>query len=156
MTRIRLKRRAGDSGPGPGKTAALRALPLLAHCHDRELEVLAAVADECDLLAGHVLMWEGDRGAEAFLVLKGRAEVAVAGEVIATVGPGQTVGEMALIDDHPRTATVVARTPMRVLVVGRRHMGALVDQPGVARGLLEVLTARLRDADERAGAVPVG
>ena len=132
---------------GNPKVEALRAFPAFARCPDRELRVLAASADETDLPAGHVLMWEGDPGAEAFLVLEGRAEVAVAGEVIATVGPGQTVGEMALIDSRPRTATVVATTPLRVLVVGRRHLSALLDQPGVARGLLQILSARLRQAD---------
>ena len=138
------------------KASTLKELPLLSHCSQEEREVLAASADECLLPAGHVLMWEGDRGAEAFVILDGTAEVAVAGEVVAVVGRGQTVGEMALIDNRPRSATVVARTPLRVLVVGRRHLGALVGQPGVARGLLEVVTARLRDADERAGAAPVG
>ena len=138
------------------KEEALAGLPFLAHCSRQEREVLAASADECPLPTGHVLMWEGDRGAEAFVILEGTAEVAVAGEVVAVVGPGETVGEMALIDNRPRTATVVAQTPMRVLVVGRRHLAALVDQPGVARGLLEILAARLRDADERVAAIPAG
>ena len=145
------KRHAGDAGPHAlvptSKVDALRSFPALARCSRRELEVLASSADECDLPSGHVLMWQGDPGAEAFLILSGRAEVATAGEVIATVGPGEIVGEMALIDRLPRTATVVATTPVRALVIGRRHMAALVDQPGVARGLLEVLTARLRSAD---------
>lgn len=131
------------------KVAPLEGLPLLVHCSRQERELLASVADECLLPAGHVLMWEGDRGAEAFVILEGSAEVAVAGEVVAVVGRGQTVGEMALIDNRPRSATVVARSPMRVLVVGRRHLAALVGQPGVARGLLEIVTARLREADGR-------
>ncbi|HEX5268661.1 MAG TPA: cyclic nucleotide-binding domain-containing protein [Acidimicrobiales bacterium] len=140
------------------KAATLADLPFLAHCSREEREVLAGAADECLLPAGHVLMWEGDRGTEAFVILEGTAEVAVAGEVVAVVGRGQTVGEMALIDRRPRSATVVARSPMRVLVVGNRHLGALVGQAGVARGLLEVVTARLRNADERAvvPAEPVG
>lgn len=136
------------------KVASLDGLPLLAHCSRQERKVLASVADECLLPAGHVLMWEGDRGAEAFVVLEGTAEVAVAGQVVAVVGLGQTVGEMALIDNRPRSATVVARSQLRVLVIGRRHLTALVDQPGVARGLLEIVTARLREADGRTA--PVG
>lgn len=148
-----IKRRA-HVRTSTAKAATLEDLPFLVHCSRQERELLAAVADECLLPAGHVLMWEGDRGAEAFVILEGTAEVAVAGEVVAVVGRGHTVGEMALIDNRPRSATVVARSPMRVLVVGRRHLGALVGQPGVARGLLEIITARLRDADGRA--VPVG
>jgi len=143
MTNRLMRVRAGRGS----KVEALHDLPAFSHCPDRELEVLAAAADECVLPAGRVLMWEGDPGSEAFVVLDGLADVSVSGEVIATVGRGQTVGEMALIDSRPRTATVVARTPLRVLVVGRRHLAALVDQPGVARGLLEILTARLRTSD---------
>jgi CRP-like cAMP-binding protein len=143
-----LTRLIRDNRPGPSRDAKVQALagvPALAHCHHRELEVLAAAADECTLPPGHVLMWEGDPGGEAFLVLEGEAEVAAGGAVIAVVGPGQVLGEMALIDGRPRTATVVARTPLRVLVIGRRNTAALLDQPGVARGLLEILSARLRD-----------
>lgn len=119
-------------------------MPALAHCHQRELETLAGAADECMLPRGHVLMWEGDPGVEAFLVLDGEAEVSTRGSVMAVVGRGQVLGEMALIDGGPRTATVVAKTPLRVLVIGRRHTAALLDQAGVARGLLEILAARLR------------
>jgi CRP-like cAMP-binding protein len=147
IKRLAHRRRAVD------KAASLEGLPLLAHCSRQERELLASVADECVLPAGRVLMWEGDRGAEAFVILEGTAEVAVAGEVVAVVGRGQTVGEMALIDNRPRSATVVARSRLRVLVVGRRHLSALVDQPGVARGLLEIVSGRLREAEGRAVAV---
>ena len=129
------------------KIEALAAIGMLSHCPLSELALLAESADETTLPAGHVLMREGEPGAEAFVVLAGEAEVVICGQVIASVRPGESVGEMALIDGGPRTATVVAKTPLTVLVVGRRHASALLDQPGVARGLLEVLSTRLRDAD---------
>ena len=127
--------------------AALAKVGAFSHCNHNELSVLASSADECDIPAGSVLMREGETGAEAFVILDGTAAVSICGSAVATVGPGETVGEMALIDGRPRVATVVALTPLRVLVVGRRHAAALLDQPGVARGLLEILSARLRQAD---------
>ena len=126
------------------KMAALAAIGAFSHCNQNELSVLAGSADECELPAGSVLMREGETGVEAFVILDGTAAVSICGGAIATVGPGETVGEMALIEGRPRIATVVALTPLRVLVVGRRHAAALLDQPGVARGLLEILSARLR------------
>ena len=129
------------------KMAALSSVEVFSHCKQQELSVLAGSADECELPAGHVLMREGETGAEAFLILSGTAAVSIGGRPVATIGAGETVGEMALIDGRPRTATVVALTDLRVLVIGRRHAAALLDQPGVARGLLEILSARLRDAD---------
>jgi len=132
------------------KLNALAGVPAFTHCPHRELSVLAGAADECHLPAGHVLMTQGEVGNEAFIVLEGRADVTIGGRTVATVGPGQTVGEMALIDRRPRTATVVASTPMRVLAVGRRRAAALLDQPGVARGLLQILSGRLRVADGEA------
>ncbi|HEV2369715.1 MAG TPA: cyclic nucleotide-binding domain-containing protein, partial [Acidimicrobiales bacterium] len=84
----------GGTGPNPSKLEALGAVPALAHCHQRELETLAGAADECMLPRGHVLMWEGDPGVEAFLVLDGEAEVSTRGSVMAVVGRGQVLGEM--------------------------------------------------------------
>jgi len=133
------------------KLDALSRVAAFSHCHHDELSVLAGSADECLLPAGHVLMEEGEVGTEAFVVLDGVAEVSMGGRIVATVGPGETVGEMALIDQRPRTATVTAVTPLRVLVVGRRHAAALLDQPGVARGLLEILSGRLRKAESGSG-----
>lgn len=133
------------------KLKVLSGVGAFSHCHHNELSVLAASADECLLPAGHVLMEEGAAGSEAFVILDGLAEVSIGGRAVATVGAGETVGEMALIDGRPRNATVTAATALRVLVVGRRHAAALLDQPGVARGLLEILSARLRDAESGSG-----
>lgn len=130
------------------KVEAVRRLPAFAGCTDRELAGLCQEADELDFLPGAQLMREGERSGEVFLILSGRVSVVHCGAVIASVGPGETVGEMGIIDSGPRSASVVAETPVRALVFGRRQVGGLLDQAGPAKVVARILSHRLRLANE--------
>src|SRR5205085_9940340 len=94
---------------------------------------------------------EGAPGHESSLILDGSASVFRDGRKIATLGPGQYFGEMALLDRGPRSATVTADTDMTMLVLGQREFAGVLDEvPGLARKLLAAMAVRLREADTKA------
>ena len=129
----------------------LGALPMFSGCSKQELRDVARIVDELHVEPGRVLMSQGDAGQEAFVIEEGTAEVVRDGQLLATVGPGSYVGELALIDAGPRSATVTATTPMRVLVIGTREFSTLLDEvPGLARRVLVSTARRLRAANEGA------
>ena len=129
----------------------LGALPMFSGCSKQELRDVARIVDELQVEPGRVLMSQGDAGQEAFVIEEGTAEVVRDGQLLATVGPGSYVGELALIDAGPRSATVTATTPMRVLVIGTREFSTLLDEvPGLARRVLVSTARRLRAANEGA------
>jgi CRP/FNR family cyclic AMP-dependent transcriptional regulator len=105
------------------------------------------VADEIPLAAGTVLATEGELGRELFVILEGVATVRKAGVVVADVGPGGVVGEMAVIAQTVRNATVTAETDLVVLVLTPIGLSQLLDDvPGLAKHLLYEITARLASA----------
>lgn len=104
-----------------------------------------------DVAAGTRLTRAGEPGEEFFLIIDGmaRAEVSAAKHVL--LHPGEFFGEMSLLDGGPRSATVVADTPVRLLVMSRRHFSVLLkDVPGLTETLLVTLSRRVRQAEERA------
>jgi CRP/FNR family cyclic AMP-dependent transcriptional regulator len=126
------------------KIELISKVPLFARCSKGELREIAAAADEIDLPEGKVLTREGDRGREFFVLLDGTAEVRRSGELIRTLGAGDFLGEIALISQEPRTATVTTASPVRALVITDQSFGALLShQPGVREKVLETLADRL-------------
>jgi CRP/FNR family transcriptional regulator, cyclic AMP receptor protein len=124
------------------KVELIRHTPLFEHCSKKDLAQIAQIADELDLRAGKVLIREGDRGREFFVVVSGEVEVRRKGRKVATLGPGSFFGEMALLAQAPRSATVTALTPLDVLVITDRAFVALLDRMPeiwlkVARALAE-------------------
>ena len=105
----------------------LGALPMFGGCTNKELRDIARIVDELQVESGRVLMSQGDAGQEAFVIEEGTAEVVRDGQLLATVGPGSYVGELALIDAGPRSATVTATTPMRVLWAGTGESSTRLD-----------------------------
>ena len=99
------------------KIGLIKRVPLFEHCTKRELALIARVADELDLPAGKKLTREGEPGREFLVLLAGTADVHKRGGKVAALGPGDFIGEIALLIDVPRTATVTTTTPARVLVV---------------------------------------
>lgn len=93
--------------------------PLFASLSVREREALAGSAEEVEVAAGTTIIVEGDDGDAAYLIIEGVLAVTKAGVEVARVGAGDHVGEIALLHDRPRTATVTAMTPARLLVVDR-------------------------------------
>jgi CRP/FNR family cyclic AMP-dependent transcriptional regulator len=132
------------------KVDLIKKVPLFEECSRRELEQVASAADEIDLNEGKELMREGDRGREFFVILEGTADVTQGGEKINSLGPGDFFGEIALISDLPRTASVMATSPLRALVVTARSFQRLVEQsPEIQRKVLEAAVARLNPMFKR-------
>lgn len=100
------------------------------------------------------LVEEGTIGREFFLIVEGEASVRRNGRRLATLGPGQYFGELALLDRRPRSATVISETEMRLLVLGQRQFNGMLDAvPALGRKLLAAMATRLREADSRAASV---
>lgn len=133
------------------KLEKLRRVPLFAGLGTRELERLGALTDEIDLPAGRVLMRQGDRGEELFLLMRGAARVERDGRMVAELHPDEFVGEIALVDGGPRTATVTLTEDSALLVVGRRQFHQLLeDFPDVRLQVLEALARRVRSGESDA------
>jgi CRP/FNR family cyclic AMP-dependent transcriptional regulator len=131
------------------KTRRLAEVALFRHCSDKELVRLASITDQAVLETGQVLCRQGEVATAAYVVDDGEASVKIGDQVIGSVSAGESVGEMGLLDYRPRSATVVARTPMKVYVIdARRFESVLEDAPTLARNLLRELTGRIRDLDQ--------
>jgi CRP/FNR family transcriptional regulator, cyclic AMP receptor protein len=126
------------------KIALIRRAPLFSNCSRKELEAIAALADEIDLPKGKTLIREGERGREFFVLLEGEADVKKGRRTIRTMHPGDFFGEIALIANTPRTATVVAKTPLRTLVITDRAFRGLMDKmPELQGKVMQTIAERL-------------
>ncbi|HEY5014753.1 MAG TPA: cyclic nucleotide-binding domain-containing protein [Acidimicrobiia bacterium] len=126
----------------------LSQVPLFSALSRRELALVAKRAEDVVVPAGKVLVSEGETGNQFFVIMSGTAKLTRRGRKIATLGPGDSFGELALLDKHPRNATAVAETPSELVVIGQREFAGLIDDvPGFARKLLAAMAARLRVAD---------
>ena|SRR5690349_7367139 len=125
------------------KQELLRSLPLFEACSADELKDVAAIADELWLQPGRALTREGAQGQEFVVLESGSADVYKHGEKVAAIGPGDFVGEIALLTGRPRSATVVVTSPALVLVIERHRFLDLVDRlPGVRHRLEAVVPLR--------------
>ena len=123
---------------------------LFSSCNSKELAKIARASDELSRPKGKVLMNQGRTGREAFVIVDGQASVDVGGVTVAELGPGDHVGELALLDGGTRTATVTAATDMTVIVLSQRAFFGLLDEvPGLARKILSSLAGMIRDLDEQ-------
>jgi len=124
--------------------AFIAQVPLFERCSKRELTAIAAIADQLDFPQGRVLVHEGTLGQEFFVLTEGSAEVRRAGRLVSTLGPGDFFGEIALVSNVPRTATVTTASPVRALVVSGRDFWTLLDEsPRTQRKILETVGDRL-------------
>ncbi len=127
------------------KVELLRRIPLFSACSKRELGQIAAIADELDFPAGRVLVREGQSGRECFVLIEGAVEITRGGRPIRTRGSTELFGEMALLTDRPRNATVKTTTPAHVLVLtGRDFRSLMRTTPTIALKVMETLTERLQ------------
>jgi len=125
------------------KIELMRRVPLFAGCSKRELGEIARLADELDLPAGRVLIRQGERGREFFVLADGTVEVSRDGES-SSLGAGDFFGEIALVSNVPRTATVTSTSPVRVLVITDRAFRNVLEQsPEIQLKVLEALAQRL-------------
>ena len=123
----------------------LASVPLFQGCTKKELRVIADAAKEVHHTAGSVIAREGDSGMGFFLILDGTAKVSIGGRTKAKLGHGDYFGEIALLDEGPRSATVSAETDIELLGLTAWTFRRLVAQnPSIAPKLLKVMGERLR------------
>ena len=132
------------------RIAMLADVPLFATLTKRQLGEVAAAADEFVVDAESVVIRQGDPGDAYFIVASGALLVHRGGRRVATIGPGDFVGEISLLDGGERTATVTATERCVLLVLDRATFTTMLRQsPSLAIAMLEVLSARLRDTDAK-------
>jgi CRP-like cAMP-binding protein len=128
----------------------LKNVPLFSSFTNKELQTVAKATTELIVPAGHVLTDQGQTGREAFVILDGSATVRRNGKKVATLGPGAVVGELALLDHGPRTATVTTDTETRLFVLGQREFLGVIDSvPTLSRKLLARLAGQVRQFDRQ-------
>jgi len=121
----------------------LKQVPFFSTLSKRELATVAQQIDEIDVASGRVLAREGDLGHEFFVIVEGTAEVVRGDTRLAELGAGDFFGEMALVDEERRTATVTATSPMRVLVMTRQSFRAIDrSMPAVHKAIVEAIKER--------------
>ncbi len=126
------------------KVEALRRATLFEGLSRKQLVQLARVSEDLEVPAGKVLCKEGEVGQEFFVIIDGEAEVTKNGERLATRGAGEFFGEIALLEQTQRMATVTAQTPLRFFVLTRRDFRQLIrDNPGVELKVLQAVARRL-------------
>ncbi len=126
------------------KIDAIRSVPLFAACSRRELGAIASLAEEVDLPDGKVIIREGETGREFFALVEGTAEVRRKGRKVADIGPGDFVGELALLTRRPRTATVTTTSDVRTLVLTDRAFRSLLEStPLIQLKILQALAERV-------------
>jgi len=121
----------------------LKSIPLFAALSERDREQIAQWSDELEVEEGRALAGQGQFGYEFFAIEDGQAEVVKDGNKIASLGPGDFFGEIALLEEERRTASVIAKTPMRVVVMHRRdfqHMQR--EMPRIAEQVHEEMRRR--------------
>jgi CRP-like cAMP-binding protein len=121
--------------------------PLLRSMSTRELHRIAPLFDAVTLPAGHVLMREGQPGRETFLIESGEVVVTIDGVEVNRLGAGEVVGEMAVLEHEPRTATVTAATEISVLVAEARAFSSLAGEPYVGAAIASTIAHRLRSTE---------
>ena len=126
----------------------LRRVVLFAGLTKKELERVASAGSELEVPAGKVLMEQGHSGSDAFIVLKGTFVVRRNGRKVAELGEGDIVGELALLDDGPRSATVECTADGSVFIISRGQFRAVLDDiPTLSHKLLAALAGRIRNVD---------
>ena len=132
------------------KADALADIPLFSSLSKKERMELARHVDEVAVTEGTVLTQQGTPGDAFYLIVDGTAEVKRSGTKIAVLGAGDAVGEMALLDGEPRSATVVMTSDGTVLTMPRREFrGVLDDIPAISRKMLVSMSLRLREANSK-------
>jgi CRP-like cAMP-binding protein len=130
------------------KVERLEEVGLLEGCSRRQLRAIARISDVVEVPADTVLARAGAAGEEFFLILDGTARVEVSPRKHSRLRPGEYFGEMSLLDGGPRSASVMAETPLRLLVIKRRDFSTLLrEAPELTQSLLATLSRRLRHAE---------
>ena len=131
------------------KLQMLRGVSLFETMSDKDLAAVGQLADTVDVPAGHTLMRQGASGGEMFVIASGGVLVEHDGHEIARLGPGDVVGEMALLSEGPRNSTVTANEPTTLFVLGHREFHSLMDQSSdVRRCVFDAVAKRIAMLEE--------
>ncbi len=127
---------------------ALARVSLFSACSKKELSKVQKVSDEITMTAGTMIIDQGQTGREAFVIIDGTVTVKRNNRKVTSLGAGDVVGEMSLLDNGPRTATVVCDTDCTLLVIDQRRFLAVVEEiPAISHKLLASLASRIRELD---------
>jgi CRP-like cAMP-binding protein len=122
----------------------LTRVPLFDGLSKKQLRLVSRLSTALHLPAGQVLAHEGTVGSEFFIVLEGNVEVVQSGDLVATRGPGSPLGEIALLGERSRTATLIAQTPVHARVASRQEFAGLIAEvPEISQRLHAIMTERL-------------
>ena len=136
------------NGNTNGTFDAMAQCPLFAGVPEKQLRQITDLAKEISFQPGQDLVEEGEDGNRFYLIVDGLADVSVNGQHRRTLGPGDSVGEYSLLDGGPRSATVVAKTPLRTLSLASWNFKPLLaEQPSVAQAIVVELCRRLRETE---------
>ena len=143
----------------PISTAVLRSVPLFSSVPEEQLRLLTTLVTRRSTTRGSIIMAAGDPTDSLYIILSGRLKVMMSDadgkEVILSIlGPGEFFGEMGLIDDNPRSASVVAIEPCELLAITRRDFKkCMSDNAEMAMAVMRGLVRRLREADRKIGSL---
>ena len=131
-----------------GKLEALHSVPIFSDLKPDDLRKVQQLATEVDLPAGRVLMRQGENGSQMFIILEGEARVERDGRELAVAGYGDVLGEMSIVAEEPRVATVTLTKPSRLFVIGHSDFHVLMDDhPAVRDCVLRGVSRRLRELE---------
>src|SRR3954447_12449720 len=120
----------------------LRAIPLFENLEDHDLQVIATFANETSVSSGDVLVREGDFSYELMAIEEGQAEVKRGEQTVATLGPGDFFGEVGVLQNELRNATIVAATGMRLITLTTWELKRMRNMPGVMDKINETIASR--------------
>jgi CRP/FNR family cyclic AMP-dependent transcriptional regulator len=130
------------------KLELLRRVPLFSEMGEQELEEIARITEEMDAPAGKALTHEGRHEGYFFIIVSGSVRIERAGQTINTIHDGDFLGEIALLDGGPRTATATTETPCQLIVMTHQRFEQLLDRsPSIRAAVLEEVGRRLRGLD---------
>ncbi len=127
------------------KVALLKSVNIFAETPDPVLAAVAAIVEEVDVEPGETFIREGDMGASLYVIIEGEVRVHNGDKTILTLGPGKSVGELAVLDPEPRVASVTAISETRLFrIVGDAFTEVMTDRPEIAQGVIRALCQRVR------------
>jgi hypothetical protein len=150
--------RAGKSAPAPEaamlstveKILFLKSAPVFARLSGEDLAPLARIAELDSFSPGQKVFAEGELGDALFVIVRGKVEIQRGGHAVATLGPGEAFGEMAVLDEVPRSATATAAEETELLRIDSEEFYEILhEQVEIAEGVIRMLTHRLREANAR-------
>jgi len=132
------------------KVLFLKSVDLFKEIPGEDLAQIAQIADEVEFLAGASVFKEGEVGEALYLILEGAVRIHRGDKTLVELGEKECFGEMSILDSEPRSASVTALRDLVALKIQREDFGEiLATKSEIARGIIKVLTHRLREANKR-------